>query len=305
MARPRRHPDWDALIEAQLHVVEQWEHEDIRAVGIGNRIRNKKAQPGPCLSVHVTRKRPTEEIASARVLPRSVKLTKGIRVPIDVLNFRSGFEEQSGAIGINDGVENGCVGCYIWREGRLYAVTAGHSVLGKDRRPDTADAVRRYTNDFKLVNFGTTYRVLFKAGLPADAIGRLDYAEVLVTAVPNGLLSSLEGHRYWSPNAPPDLARVRNKEVYAESYIPPYVRRARVAEVRHYLVDSNRLMDLRITGNAVSRKGDSGKIWRLASGMPLALHLAGNETPSGNSTVAFASFLYTVVQDTREVLLPE
>jgi hypothetical protein len=272
----------------------------VKAYGIGNKIKDGIRHNDYCISVYVKRKLDKKCLSREAKLPKSIAIGNNKYVLIDVRIYGKP-RNHSASSAIEVGADQGCLGGYYFKDNKLFGITAGHTLLDGELNMYGSTIKIFYPESWKTI--GVARRVLYERGTPtASSKGMRDYGELEVVENQDALIRANVSYKVWIPTSESDYIDLIGKAVYSNSYLSN-TKHAIVDNVRYHDVQMGNTVGLKILKRdsdrvGISRRGDSGKIWRLSdTEMPLALHFAGNNTGNTYSSTAYACFLFDCLGD--------
>lgn len=271
-------------------------HPHAMGVGWGAKIVDNHVTVGRCMTVFVAKKQPKHRLRPAHRIPKTITVSRQ-KLPTDVVELGSmrleGFYLQNGN-------RRGTAGIYASRGDEMMAASCAHVVAGDDDIWTTADMVDYFDNAWKPLGPATGVQKDHGFGTPEEwgwfdgGLARIDDAGFLA------LLGALAIAQPFDHVAQADeISNLAGQPVFAMRANGSRLDAVVLNVMTDGLSDEFARHDLLIRhpeGIGLTRLGDSGMVWRLADGRPLAMHMGGYQQIGGVSTISACFFVQRLAQ---------
>lgn len=256
---------------------------DVLGSMIGAKLRNGVPTGEIGITYFVREKIPARELSKAERIPPSVR-ANDLVWPTDVLVLPEMVNQAAAPVITHDGASQGSLSCFATANGRLYGLTCGHCLVGRDLDPTTPTDVRIWlTPAAGLVDCGRSVISLFAASSGLDGRGFVDCG---VFSIENPALLA-RAKRATPLRTVTDLDSLLRTKVFGNSTLTvPSDPHGKAASARTALVigvDQRALdhhSDLVLQVDAPGTfLGDSGMLWLSKDGRAIGIHTRGELKP--------------------------
>ena len=277
----------------------------LTGTALGKKFVNGKPTNNMCFTVFVEKKLPPSRVSGRERAPKSVSFGQ-VRLQTDVVSFNPEWVNQgqfdlSKPISVRDRKKLGTLTCFGKSGREVFGVSCAHVLAGLDKDLTTPDPIDAYGEiDREWVQVGESSTLIKYRVENAQDIERFGFLDIGMAALHNRELLTAANSA-----SPMDLFHAREDARSIRRLIGSRVSGQGGRTGRHTAVVRNiwarnvgpaKLnVDVLIEhpeGARMTKRGDSGMLWRLDDGRGLAIHAIGDRPPRRNLGSKFSACMF-------------